>query len=285
MKFASLTVAALLLLGRPAHAQDREAFARSLLAEGDYYRAISVYKELAFFSADPGERARHRYTIGKAYRLAQRPDLTVATLMPLLARGELDPSLQARARLQLALGYLGSNVPALAEQELQLAAQAGEPARASLYLGLLRLETRQDQEAPAYFALAAQGGDEPTRRLALQLHEQSLALPGLPSRSPVFAAVLSALLPGAGQLYVGHSADALQAFGFTGVFGFATYLAYERDHEHGGSYLLTGTAALITAVFYTASIYGAARTARYFNERQRELFLGNLRRKALALEF
>lgn len=288
MKFASSLAASVLFafaLARPALAQDREAFARSLLAEGDYYRAITVYKELAFFSPDPAERARHRYTIGKAYRLAQRHDLTVATLAPLLARSDLDPSLQARARLQLALGYLGSGVPALAEQQLQLAAQGGEAGRASLYLGLLRLEIRQDQEAPAYFAAAAQDSDEATRLLALQLKEQTLALPNLPSRSPAFAAVLSALLPGAGQVYVGHSADALQAFGFTGVFGFATYLAYERDHERGGSYLLTGTAALITAIFYTANIYGAARTARYFNERQRELFLGNLKRKALALEF
>jgi len=277
--------AALVLASAVSSAQDREAFARSLLAEGDYYRAITLYKELAFFAADPAERDRHRYTIGKAYRLAQRHDLAVATLAPLLARGALDPGLQARARLQLGLGYLGSGVPALAELELQQAAASGEQARASLFLGVLRLEGRKDAEAAAHFAAAARDGDGATRQLALQLGERALTAADLPSRSPTLAALLSAVLPGAGQLYVGHSADALQAFGFTGAFGFATYLAYERDRDRGGTYVLTGTAAAITAVFYAASIYGAARTARYFNDRQRELFLGELRRRALLLEF
>jgi TM2 domain-containing membrane protein YozV len=283
--YLAAACAAFLLAPAPAGAQSREDFARQLLAEGDYYRAISVYKELAFFAKNPTEQGRHRYAVGQAYRLAQRHDLAVATLAPLLAHGELPPSLHARARLQLALGYLGSGVPALAEAELRQAAEAGEQARASLFFGLLRLEARQDREAAEHFAAAAAEGDRATSLLAQQLGERALRAPELPSRSPALAATLSALLPGAGQLYVGHAADAIQAAGFTGAFGFATYLAYERDRDRGGSYLLTGVAATITAVFYAANIYGAARTARYFNERQRELFLGDLRRRALTLEF
>jgi TM2 domain-containing membrane protein YozV len=282
-------LAALLLVSlcsaRAAAADPREAFAQSLLAEGDYFRAITVHKELAFLAQDPLERARHRYLIGKAYRLAQRHDLAVATLAPLVARGDLDPALQGRARLQLALGYLGSGALALSELELQQAAAAGEQPRAALFQGILQLQVQNDTTATLRFDEAARAGDPATARLALRLAEQARALPGLPHRSPALAAVFSALLPGSGQLYVGHAADALQAFGFTGAFGFATYLAYDRDRDRGGSYALTGIAAAITAVFYAANIYGAARTARYFNERQRELVLGDLRRRALALEF
>jgi TM2 domain-containing membrane protein YozV len=283
--YLAAACAACLLAPASARAQSREDFARQLLAEGDYYRAISVYKELAFFATDPAEQGRYRYAVGQAYRLAQRHDLAVATLTPLLARGELPPSLRARARLQLALGYLGAGVPALAEAELLQAAEAGEQARAALVFGVLRLEARQDREAAEHFAAAAAEGDRATRLLAQQLGERALRAQDLPSRSPALAAVLSALLPGAGQLYVGHAADAIQAAGFTGAFGFATYLAYDRDRDRGGTYLLTGVAATITAVFYAANIYGAARTARYFNERQRELFLGDLRRRAMTLEF
>ncbi|MCU0656616.1 MAG: hypothetical protein MUF64_15605 [Polyangiaceae bacterium] len=278
-------VAWLSLSSGTAAAQNQEDFARNLLREGDYYRAITVYKELAFFAPTPEEQDRHRYTIGKAYRLAQRHDLAIATLAPLLARQQLPPTLRASAHLQLALGYLGNQVPALAELELQQAAALGEQARASLFLGVLRLEASKDAEAAAFFAAAAREGDEPTRYLALQLEQRARLAADLPHRSPPLAAIFSALLPGAGQVYVGHTADALQAFGFTGAFGFATYLAYERDRERGGSYLLTGIAGSITAIFYAANVYGAARTARYFNERQRELFLGDLRRRSLAIDF
>lgn len=283
-----LTVAASVavwLHAASAAGEPSEAFANSLMSEGDYFRAVTVLKQLAFEAATPQQKAVYRYRIADAYRLSQRWELAVANISPLLARGALAPELVPRAHLQLGLSYLGMGVTAMAEPEFERAAAMGEVGRARLFQGLVRLEARRDREAAELFALAARDADPAVAGLAATLAERALRVGSIPSKSPAVAATLSAIVPGAGQLYVGHEVDALQAFGFTSTFGFATYLAYDRDRRQGGPFVLTGIAAAITAVFHAANIYGATRTALYFNERQREIFLRDTRQAALSVSF
>jgi TM2 domain-containing membrane protein YozV len=107
----------------------------------------------------------------------------------------------------------------------------------------------------------------------------------VPHRSPLFAATLSAVLPGAGQAYYGHWFDAAQALGFVAAFGFVSYFAYRYDGARGGPYVFTAVSLSLTALLHLANILGAERTARYFNQHQRDLFVAPIRARALEAEF
>ena len=80
--------------------------------------------------------------------------------------------------------------------------------------------------------------------------------------SPVLALGLSAALPGAGQLYTGHTYDALQAFVFTSALGYGSYTAwrYELDRASPNLILPILTSAF-AAVFYLSNVRGAHASA------------------------
>lgn len=70
--------------------------------------------------------------------------------------------------------------------------------------------------------------------------------------------------------------DVLGAFPSLGV--------CDHDHTRGSPYWLTGIATGILVLFLVANIYGADRTVRYYNERQRELYWGGTQQRLLGLE-
>jgi putative membrane protein insertion efficiency factor len=105
-------------------------------------------------------------------------------------------------------------------------------------------------------------------RLALFLKEKSGGQRSLPQRSPAVASVSSALLPGSGQLYTGHTYDGIRHFLFNGLLGYAVYHLAD-DENYAGAYLL-GALAL---PFYTGNIIGARRSAERFNRSRRSEYL------------
>lgn len=265
----------------------REAFAEHLMRERDYFRSITVYKELRFYNDDPPARDFYTYQIGKAYRLSRRYELALESFAPLFRHAEAPAGLVARAHLHAGVSQLALHQPALALHHLREAEARGERARVALLRGVVSMQGDRYGDAARDFSLAATAPDTDPglARLAADLKRSAVSAPELPQRSPVLATVFSALVPGAGQIYTGHLVDAAQAFGFVGAFGFSTYLAYRYDHDRGGPYVFTGLAACLTAVFYAANVLGAERSARYYNQRQRERLLESPMRRALAIEF
>ncbi|HEU4535977.1 MAG TPA: hypothetical protein VFS00_17755, partial [Polyangiaceae bacterium] len=69
------------------------------MRERDYFRSITVYKELRFFDDDPAARDFYTYQIGKAYRLSRRYELAVEAFAPIFRRAEAPAGLVARAHL------------------------------------------------------------------------------------------------------------------------------------------------------------------------------------------
>jgi hypothetical protein len=84
-------------------------------------------------------------------------------------------------------------------------------------------------------------------------------------KNPALAGFLAALIPGAGHLYCDRPRDATIAFVFTGAFAWATYEAFNQDHEGLGVGL-----AVITAAFYGGNIYSAVNVAHKYNDRQEQ---------------
>ncbi len=77
-------------------------------------------------------------------------------------------------------------------------------------------------------------------------------------KSPLLAAVLSALLPGSGRIYAGRTWDGI--FGLI-MFSMPAASAYRmRDNTGSFGFMFYASAA---AVFYGGEIYGAWRSAKY----------------------
>jgi hypothetical protein len=284
--FSSLLAALLLFAAVPARAQSLNGFARSLMAERDYFRAVSVYKQLAYFTADPDSAFYFLSQAGKAYRLSEHYDLAISTFADLANGRKLDSAQSRIIDLNLGLSYLGLRVPALSEQYLQEAARTDSSGIARLFLALAFAESANLQKSREQYAwiqknISAGPAPEKAGEFTALLDQMETC----PQRSPALAAIFSAILPGSGQMYCGHPVDALQAFGFVAAFSAATLAAYRYDHAFNHQYILTGISISITAIFHLANIIGAEKTAEYFNARQRDLSLDPIRQQTLGIDF
>ena len=88
-------------------------------------------------------------------------------------------------------------------------------------------------------------------------------------RSPAFAGVLSAIVPGAGQVYAGQLGEGVAAFLTVGSFAAITAENWSRNGLVNWKTILFGT---IGTVFYIGNIYGSVATVNFqrnqFNEEQ-----------------
>lgn len=86
----------------------------------------------------------------------------------------------------------------------------------------------------------------------------------LPERSPVLAGFLSALVPGAGQLYADRPGDALCIFLTNAAFIAGTIIAARNDQE-----VAAWCIGIVGSSFYAGNILGAVRSAHQHNEHLR----------------
>ncbi|MBU1676012.1 hypothetical protein KKA85_09555, partial [bacterium] len=88
--------------------------------------------------------------------------------------------------------------------------------------------------------------------------------PRLPRRSPGLAMVMSATVPGAGQIYAGRTHDGLRHLFFNGALVY-TLVKLIRDDHYPAAYLV-GT---IGIPFYVGNVRGAGYSARAYNRDRR----------------
>lgn len=79
-------------------------------------------------------------------------------------------------------------------------------------------------------------------------------------KSPLTAALLSAVVPGAGKIYSGELTDGLIALGATALSVFLAINNFQNDHQFRG-WVFTG----LSAFFYGGSVYGSAAAAQIYN--------------------
>ena len=82
-------------------------------------------------------------------------------------------------------------------------------------------------------------------------------------KSPIKAALLSALVPGLGKVYIGKTRIGVNAFFMNGVFAFQTY---ESIHKLGVKHPLSIINILLSSFFYASNVYGSYRDANYFKK-------------------
>jgi len=81
-----------------------------------------------------------------------------------------------------------------------------------------------------------------------------------PYKSPLLAALFSAVIPGSGKLYAGEIADGVTALLATASLGYLSYTDFKAGHYFRG-WLFGGLAA----GFYAGNIYGSAAAAQIYN--------------------
>ena len=87
-------------------------------------------------------------------------------------------------------------------------------------------------------------------------------------RSPFWCGLSSAVIPGSGQIFCGHTKDGLIALGMNAIMG---YLFYQSIVEE--EIALAVLFGWLSLSFYGGNIYGGIRAADTYNSaRERELF-------------
>ncbi|MEE8340912.1 MAG: membrane protein insertion efficiency factor YidD [Candidatus Neomarinimicrobiota bacterium] len=79
------------------------------------------------------------------------------------------------------------------------------------------------------------------------------------TKSPVLAASLSALIPGTGRMYAKHWYDGFMGLSQFLLYAAITNYAYQKDWQ-----ALTAISGGITFIIYGGEVYGAYRTAKYY---------------------
>lgn len=263
MKIATLfllpLVLACLALPAPAiaSADDVLSFAEALFAEGDHYRAITEYKRFGHLYPDHPQRHRATLGIGESLLAGKRWQQAEGILDTLLADAAPAEIASRAALLRAEIPYRQGNFSLARERLQQLAGQATEPAeRNSLRRRIAWTHLEEDNFSAAQQELAD---------IAPELAEEVRALQELPRKSPRLAAGLSALLPGAGQLYAGRPRDAALALALNGAFVLGALESFNSGNPVVGSILL-----FFEAGWYTGNIFNAANHAQRYNRRQRE---------------
>ena len=79
------------------------------------------------------------------------------------------------------------------------------------------------------------------------------------NKSPLFAAGLSIILPGSGRIYAGRFMDGFMGMWMIAISGTAAYSSFQENKTIKGNLF-----SVITLIFYSGEIYGAYRTAKYY---------------------
>ena len=245
--------------------QDGLAFADSLCEAGDYFRAIGEYKRLLYLEAVSAGRIKLHlaacYARAGGYQEA-------ADLLSELSGGEGPEAEPALFELGLVYYLAGLNVRAAETFErfagrYPLSPKAEEALTLS---GLARL-------AGAEYAKAERLLEALKTPCAAEL-VRAAREPALPERSPLLAGLLSAALPGTGQLYCGRPAQAAASLLLTGAAVFGAWAALSNDYEGAGT-----LAAIVAATLYAGSIRSAATCAAEINREARRGWLSGLARR------
>ncbi len=155
-----------------------------------------------------------------------------------------------------------------------------------LLLGSFPLEKGNYEAAAAFYRdLAGRATHPETAKISDEIAIAIGEYRKVPRKRPWLAVLFSALLPGSGQIYAGHTADGITAFFFNASFlgaAAALYTMESRHHEGHGASVAAGAVGLF---YYATNLTGAAASARRYNIHQERLFQQRVRDTFLNLGF
>lgn len=273
-KIVPLLLCGVLLFARGSSAQEMTAdkmlsFADHLYEQGDYYRAITEYERVIFFYPDRPAAKTARFQIALSYFKGNKLDVAIARFRAL---AEDYPGDEIGKKSLFLLGeacYQKRDYAEAADVFRKFIAsypgdQHADTARVKH--GWSSLRQGKWQEAEDEFRKVPAGSS--LRTQAEWFAAEAETYPGIPKKSPALAGGLSAILPGAGQLYVDRPGDAAASFLLNGAFLWATVEAFHRgENAVGGVFLFFETG------WYAGNIYNAVNGAYKYNRLSQQRYL------------
>ncbi|MGE3540862.1 MAG: tol-pal system YbgF family protein [Candidatus Tectimicrobiota bacterium] len=242
------------------------------MQEGEYFRAITEFRRFLFFYPEDHRAPMIHFRIGLALYRGQSY-AEAAKVFSTVANRYGDSLYGQHAWLWLGESLLRQGLYSEAERLYTRLAQhfAGSSiGQQALYTqGWLLLYRRHWHEASVHFGHIAPSS--PFYVQAQSLVHDALQGTRLPEKSPFVAGLLSALLPGSGQLYNGRRGDALLAFFLNGLF-IAGILEAMQHHK----YTVAGILSFFEIAWYSGNVYGAVNGAYKTNQHTTRNFLQNL---------
>lgn len=261
-----LCAAALAGAGMADEGGDVLGFADHLFKQRDYYRAITEYERFAYLFPTNPLVARARYSVALCYCNGGKLEAAIPELQSVRDRfpsaGEARESVLTLAEVQYRLGNYASAISALKD------ASTDHQGRALVLTGLCRLRMGDVDGAVESARKVPKDSDMRNSSGVLQCYARDM--PG-DEKSPLLAGILSAAVPGAGQLYVGRQRDAVLSFVLNGILVAGVAAALHNDEPVAAAAL-----SVVEVAWYSGNIYGAANAAHKRNAAARQRFFGEL---------
>jgi outer membrane protein assembly factor BamD (BamD/ComL family)/TM2 domain-containing membrane protein YozV len=251
------------------------SFADSLFERGDFYRAITEYDRVVFFYSKHALAKTARFQIALSYLKGEKLDQSI-TQFRAIANDYRNEELGRKAFFMVGEAYYQKGDYSRAADVFTtfIGSYPDDPRAdaARLKIGWTHLREGNWQQATEEFKKVPV--ESSLRKQAQGLAEESKNYPGIPKKSPSLAGGLSAVLPGAGQLYIGRPGDATASFVLNGAFIWATVEAFNHRNNVTGGILL-----FFESGWYLGNIYNAVSGAHKYNRRAEEQFMDGLQKK------
>lgn len=241
------------------------AFADDLFRRGDYYRAITEYERFIFLSPEASQVSRARLQVGMCYFRGGKWEAARDQFLQLKEKDGGSPE-GKEAWVMLANTFYRLQKYTLAEKLIEEFIRAfpndERVGDALVMKGICLARFGNTQWARDSFSSV------PTNSIRYPDVDVLQGLAGrletVSRKSPGLAAGLSAVLPGAGQLYTERPRDALVSFLVNGVTIAGMLAAFNNDEEVVGCLF-----GLFESSWYFGNIYNASMGAHKYNEKQR----------------
>lgn len=268
-----LTSTGVMALGATTNDDAVLQFANHLQARADYYRAITEYERFAFLHPADARAQYAKLQVAHCYILGKKMEAAEHVLIELREHAE-DLETRRTATLMLSDVYIQMQKYSRAES---LLAEFERTYPSDRRMDVVRLQRALcqlwfDQTIWAQKTLQSVSSNSPARSQAEAMLNTLPRYDNIPQKSPPLAGWLSALLPGAGQLYADRPGDALLSFLINGVMISAAIVAFHNDENVAGSFITA-----FETTWYFGNIYSAVNGARKYNDRQRESFFDQLK--------
>jgi TM2 domain-containing membrane protein YozV len=252
------------------------SFAESLLREGQYSSAAVEFQRCLVNLPDSQHQGKEYMWLraAESYRLARRYDLAIRQLDSLMVWPDVTDSTRCRANIARARCFHDQGMHGASLRVLEQGSGFGKAGAEwpdvrgdrSILLTAQHLHIRQWNAAAVSAADVTLGSSDATQLRSLQVL-RTLAERGRKMRGPrpLLAGTLSAMIPGAGKVYAGRTAEGIYAFILNGL---AIWQSIDGFRDDGTSSVKGWTVGAVGLVLYLGNVYGSVVTAETVGDRQ-----------------
>lgn len=275
-----LALALILLCEHAAYADEMSAekmtaFAEHLFEQGDYYRAITEYERVLFHFPDHSSARAARFQIAHAYLKGEKYDQAIERFRA-ISRDLPDDEAGKKAAFMIGEVYYQKREYSRAADVFSTFAenhpQGAEADAARVKVGWTDL--RQGKWSEAAEEMRKLPADSVFSAQTASFIEDAQLYPGIRKKSPGVAGMLSAIVPGAGQLYINRPGDAAISFLLNGAFIWATTESFHKGNNATGGILL-----FFETGWYLGNIYNAVSGAHKYNRASEQQYMNKLQER------